>query len=329
MKKYLTIKNIILALIGILVLWFLFRTTKIEITYYGSSVNTDMYSGGSGINYKTRAAIPQQANLSVSNMMSENAVYDEVDFEEIEDSVERYRENRYYTINTTNFDKLLEEILDVIEKKNGTIKVNRQSSNSQKHFDKTFYPKYQKIEFTIDNTETDISIIEETFKKFGVIIEANSNITSIEQELTNYEQRLKEIEESRKALRESRDRDFIANRDASLAKESERIKNQIENAKLESTYKTYNVDIYEVLYYRVNAIRYWYSENYALKSAINEMLPLMVKVFAILIPIVSMMLIFIFCLITMFRKNKYKNFEEKIDLINKLSEKEIHFDVKM
>lgn len=327
MKKYISVKNVIILILGLLVLWFLFRTTKIEITYYGTSTATPIYTGA-GVNYK-RSALSTQANVSLSNVMSEEAIYDEGDFSVTEENIERYRENRYYTVNTTSFDKLLEELLKTIESKNAVIKVNRQSSNSQKHFDKTFYPKYQKLEFTIDNAETELDDIEDTFKRFGIIIEANSNITSIEQELTNYEQRLKEIEESRKALKESKDKDFIAKRDANLAKESERIKNQIENAKKESTYKTFNVDIYEVLYYRVNSIRYWYSENYELKNAINEMLPLMVKVFAILIPSVVMLLLFIYCLITILRKNKNKNFEEKIDLINKLSDKEIHFDVKM
>lgn len=62
---------------------------------------------------------------------------------------------------------------------------------------------------------------------FSPMYKAASNITSIEQELINYEQRLNEIEEARKALQESKDKDWIANRQASLAKESERIKNQI------------------------------------------------------------------------------------------------------
>ncbi len=327
MKKYLSLKNVSLALFIIIVFWFLFRTTKIEITYYGTNVATPMYSGNS-INYKSRGMSPQ-ANLSVSNMMSEEAVYEEDDFDNAAENIERYRENRYYTVNTTSFDKLLEELLEIVKEKNGVIKVNRQSSNSQKYFNKTFYPKYQKLEFTIDNAETKLNEIEDVFKKFGIIIETNSNIVSIENELNNYEQRLKEIEASRKALKESKDKDFIAKSDANLAKESERIKNQIESAKKESTYKTYKVDVYEVLYYRINSIRYWYSENYQLKSAISEMLPLMIKVFAILIPIVSMLLIFIYSFMNIFRKSKYKNFNEKIELINKLKEKEIHFDIKM
>ena len=147
--------------------------------------------------------------------------------------------------------------------------------------------------------------------------------------MTNYEQRLKEIEEARKALQESKDKDWIANRQASLAKESERIKNQIENAKKESTYKTYNIDVYEVLYLNVNSIKYWYSNNYDLKETVKKVLPYMITLFAILIPVVSMLLIFIYFLLKIIKANKKKDFEERIEILQKLNNKEIHFDVKM
>ena len=327
MKNIITIKRVVLAVILLFVLWFLFRTTKLSITYDGVNENTVSYrSAGFSPIYKSAAV---NADMSISNMMSNEAIYEESAIENTAETGERYRENKYYRVDTEKFEVLIDKITKVIEEKNGTIKINNQSSNKKTYFGKEFYPRYQQINFTVDNKETNLNEIEEALKEFGKIRISNSNISSIEQELTNYEQRLKEIEESRKALKESKDKDWIASRDANLAKESERIKNQIENAKKESTYKTYNIDIYEVLYYNVNSIRYWYSENYELKSAINEMLPLMVKVFAILIPIVTMLLVFIFFFITIFRKNKYKSFEEKIDLLNKLSNKEIHFDVKM
>lgn len=327
MKNIITMKRVVLAVILLFVLWFLFRTTKLSITYDGLNENTVSYrSAGFSPVYKGAAV---NADMSLSNMMSNEAIYEESAIENTAETGERYRENKYYRVDTEKFEGLIDKITKVIGEKNGTIKINNQSSNKKTYFGKEFYPRYQQINFTIDNKETNLNEIEEALKEFGKIRISNSNISSIEQELTNYEQRLKEIEESRKALKESKDKDWIASRDASLAKESERIKNQIENAKKESTYKTYNIDIYEVLYYNVNSIRYWYQENYELKSAINEMLPLMVKVFAILIPIVTMLLVFIFFFITIFRKNKYKSFEEKIDLLNKLSNKEIHFDVKM
>lgn len=327
MKNIIIIKRVVLAVILLFVLWFLFRTTKLSITYDGVNENTVSYrSAGFSPVYKGAAV---NADMSISNMMSNEAIYEESAIENTAETGERYRENKYYRVDTEKFEVLIDKITKVIEEKNGTIKINNQSSNKKTYFNKEFYPRYQQINFTVDNKETNLNEIEEALKEFGKIRISNSNISSIEQELTNYEQRLKEIEESRKALKESKDKDWIASRDANLAKESERIKNQIENAKKESTYKTYNIDIYEVLYYNVNSIRYWYQENYELKSAINEMLPLMVKVFAILIPIVTMLLVFIFFFITIFRKNKYKSFEEKIDLLNKLSNKEIHFDVKM
>ena len=327
MKNIITIKRVVLVVVLLFVLWFLFRTTKLSITYDGVNENTVSYrSAGFSPVYKGAAV---NADMSISNMMSNEAIYEESAIENTAETGERYRENKYYRVDTEKFESLIDKITKVIEEKNGTIKINNQSSNKKTYFNKEFYPRYQQINFTIDNKETNLNEIEEALKEFGKIRISNSNISSIEQELTNYEQRLKEIEESRKALKESKDKDWIASRDANLAKESERIKNQIENAKKESTYKTYNIDIYEVLYYNVNSIRYWYSENYELKSAVNEMLPLMVKVFAILIPIVTMLLVFIFFFINIFRKNKYKSFEEKIDLLNKLSQKEIHFDVKM
>ena len=327
MKNQNLIKKIILSIVIIVVLFLLFRTTKLTITYDGLNENA--------VSYGTRSFSPMYkaagstADMSISNMMSAEAVYDGSINEESGESSERYRENKYYRVDTEKFDTLVEKLTNVIKEKNGVIKINNQSSNKKTYYGKEFYPRYQQIEFTVDNSEVDLSVIEDTLKEYGNIRISNSNITSIEQELTNYEQRLKEIEEARKALQESKDKDWIANRQASLAKESERIKNQIENAKKESTYKTYNIDVYEVLYLNVNSIKHWYSNNYDLQDTVKKVLPYMITLFAILIPVVSMLLIFIYLLLKILKTNKKIDFEEKIEMIKKLDDKEIHFDIKM
>ena len=326
MKNQNLVKKIVVAVFIIIVLFLLFRTTKLTITYDGLNENA--------VSYGTRAFSPMYkaagstADMSISNMMSAEAVYDGSINEESESS-ERYRENKYYRVDTEKFDTLVEKLTSVIKDKKGIIKINNQSSNKKTYYGKEFYPRYQQIEFTVDNSEADLSVIEDTLKECGNIRISNSNITSIEQELTNYEQRLKEIEEARKALQESKDKDWIANRQASLAKESERIKNQIENAKKESTYKTYNIDVYEVLYLNVNSIKHWYSNNYDLQDTVKKVLPYMITLFAILIPVVSMLLIFIYLLLKILKTNKKKDFEEKIEMLKKLDNKEIHFDIKM
>ena len=55
----------------------------------------------------------------------------------------------------------------------------------------------------------------------------------------------------------------------------------------------------------------------------------MITLFAILIPVVSMLLIFIYLLLKILKTNKKKDFEEKIEMLKKLDNKEIHFDIKM
>ena len=327
MKNKILIKRIIIGVVSIIILFLLFRTTKLTITYDGLNENA--------VSYGTRSFSPvykaagSTADMSISNMMSNEAVYEASISDESEESSERYRENKYYRVDTEKFENLVDKLTRVIKEKNGVVKIHNRSTNKKTYYGKEFYPRYQQIQFTIDNSETDLSVIEDTLKEYGNIRISNSNITSIEQELTNYEQKLKEIEEARKALQESKDKDWIANRQASLAKESERIKNQIENAKKESTYKTYNIDVYEVLYLNVNSIKYWYSNNYDLQDTVKKVLPYMITLFAILIPVVSMLLIFIYFLLKIIKSNKKKDFEEKIEMLQKLNNKEIHFDVKM
>ncbi len=138
------------------------------------------------------------------------------------------------------------------------------------------------------------------------------------------------MEEARKALKDSKDKDWIARQDSELAKKSERIKNQIENAKKQSTYKTYTINIYEVIKFRVNALKYWYSNNWSLRNAISNVLPDMVGLFAHLIPITAMLILFIWALSAIYRNSRQKMFKDKLTEIKKEFEnKDIHFDIKM
>ena len=334
MKK-ISIGKIILAIAILFFIWLIFfRTKELTITYDGlETVATNM---------SYTAAVPQAKmarnnymatpELAMANVMSTDSLSDGAVETEEEKTInpERYRENKFYRVDTESFEHFVDDLNKVIKELNGTIKINQQNSNKKVEYDKEFYPRYQELEFTIDNAETDLDKIEETLKKWGNIRVSNSNITSIEQELTNYEQQLKEMEAARKALQESKDKDWIARQDSDLAKRSEMIKNQIENAKKQSTYKTYTINIYEVIKFRVNALRYWYSNNYELKDAVSKILPYMILVFAIFVPVIIMLLLFILGLSAISRRHKQKLFNERLEMLKeKFTDTEIHFDIKM
>ena len=327
-----TFKKIILVVLAIFLIWFLFlRTTKLTITYDGVETVSDGY-GAVGATYSAKslarntAAVPE---IAMANVLSTDALYEEADFDAEMNAPERYRENRYYRVDTSDFDNLVEKLTDKIKQKDGTIKINEQNSNRRQQFDKEFYPRYQSLEFTIPNTTENVDEIEEVLKKYGNIRIANTNQSSIEQELVSYEQQLKEMEAARKALQESKDRDRIAKQDSDLAKRSEKLKNQIENAKKQSEYKTYTINIYEMIYFRVNSIRYWYSNNYLLKNAIANSLPSMVDLFAKLIPVALILIILALVLDGIIRNNKKKNLEEQIKQIESIKNKNVHFDIKL
>lgn len=331
-------KRVLIALIIILLIWFVgFRTKELVITYDGveEEINSASFGTfGGGLKSAKMAARSTAAPLAAANMMSNDALYDtsliaETAVEDADESEERYRENRFFRVDTESFENLVKDLDDKIKELKGTIKINDQNSNRRKEYGMEFYPRFQNIEFTIDNKTKDLESIEEIFKKYGNIRISNSNKSSIEQELTNYEQQLKEMEEARKALQESKDKDWIARRDSELAKQSERIKNQIENAKKQSTYITYTINVYEVIKFRVNALKYWYTNNYALQNAINDAIPNMIKVFAVLTPIVVMTLILLLAVLAILRNARNKAFEDKLKAIEKMDAREIHFDIKL
>ena len=333
MKK-ITVWKVVLAVLALFLIWFIFfRTKELTITYDGVENTNAAY-----VNYApmTKAArsnsFSAMPEMAMANVMSVDSLADGAveTAEEKESNPERYRENKFYRVDTNSFENIVDDLTKVIKELNGTIKINQQNSNKKVVYEKEFYPRYQELEFTIDNAETDLSKIEDTLKKWGKIRVSNSNITSIEQELTNYEQQLKEMEEARKALKDSKDKDWIARQDSELAKKSERIKNQIENAKKQSTYKTYTINIYEVIKYRVNALQHWYDNNYELKEAVSKVLPYMVTVMAVFIPVIIMLLLFVMGLSAIGRKHRQQAFEDKLDAIKeKFSDKEVHFDIKM
>ena len=324
------LKHIILSILGILLIWFLFlRTTELTITYDGIERTLNRAAAVPEMaSYKAYGEMTADKNtaLSVSNMLDESSIYEEDAEEDV--VPERYRENFYYRVDTEKFDDLIKDITAVVDEYKGTIKINEQNSNRRKEYDKEFYPRYQIIEWTINNDIEDLSKIEETLKKYGNIRISNTSKTSIEQEIQDKKDRLKEIEAARKALQESKDKDWIARQDSNYAKESERIKNQIEAAEKQSTYKTYTLNIYEVIKFKINSIRYWYSNNYQLQYAISESLPKIIGLFAILIPITLCLIAFVFIFFKMLKKSKEDSFENKLKLIeNTKLKKEIHFDI--
>ncbi len=331
-------KRVLIAIIIIFLVWFFgLRTKELVITYDGveDQVNGAVFNtyGSGALKSVKMAARSTAAPLAAANMMSTDALYDEAIMEEADSidgqSEERYRENKFYRVDTGSFENMIKDLDDKIKELKGTIKINEQNSNRRREYDTDFYPRFQNIEFTVDNKTEDLDSIETIFKKYGNIRVSNSNKSSIEQELTNYQQQLKEMEEARKALQESKDRDWIARRDSELAKESERIKNQIENAKKQSTYITYTINVYEVIKFRVNAIKYWYTNNYSLQNAIREVLPDMVKIFGVLIPIAVIFIVLLMAVLTIIRKARKKAFEEKLKMIKEVYNSDIHFDIKM
>lgn len=322
------IKYIIFIIIGLFIICFLFRTTELSITYDGIEESSSVGSYAKVMNKTISGNI--NSVMSTANMLDSSSVYEE----EVENfyTPERYRENIYYRVDSEKFDKLTERIQQVANEYNAVIKINEQKSNKRKEYDREFYPRYQILEFTIDNTVEDVSKIEEILKLYGNIRNSNTSKTSIEQEIQNKKDRLKEIEAARKALQESKDKDWIARQDSNYAKESERLKNQILNAEKEATYKTYTIDIYEVIKFNVNSIKYWYKNNWELKNAISNSLPDMIRLFAILIPITLVLIIFTTIFFKLFRNNKENTFKKKLEMIQNMeleSEKEIHFDVKL
>lgn len=337
MNKKNIIKPAIITIIVLTLIWFLFlRTKELTITYDGvENANTYGYTTMGTSAPMFRAAAKNETfmakDMGVANAISADALYEESsNDEEAMTTPERYRENKFYRVDTIHFSTLVEDLMKVVKDVNGTIKINQQNSLKKVVYDNEFYPRYQELEFTVDNSVTDLSKIEETLGKWGEIRVSNSNITSIEQELTNYEQQLKEMEEARKALQESKDKDWIARQDSELAKKSERIKNQIENAKKQSTYKTYTVNIYEVIKFRVNAFRYWYENNYELKNAVSNVLPYMVKIFAILVPVMVMLILLVYILNSIIRGGNKRAFKDKLEAIKEeFNDKEVHFDIKM
>ena len=333
------VKKVLIALVIILLVWFCgFRTKELVITYDGveeqlSGASFSTY-GGAPLKSAKMAARNTAAPLAAANMLSQEALYDSAVEEEIAmegagSSEERYRENRFYRVDTVSFETMVKDLDDKIKELKGTIKINEQNSNRRREYDREFYPRFQNIVFTVDNKTEGLESIEAIFKKYGDIRISNSNKSSIEQELTEYEQQLKEMEEARKALQESKDKDWIARRDSELAKQSERIKNQIENAKKQSTYITYTINVYEVIKFRVNALKYWYANNYQLQNAIAEALPNMIKVFAVLVPIVVLAIVLLLAVLAILRNARNKAFEDKLKAIEKMGTGEIHFDVKL
>lgn len=339
MNIKITLKQIIFFLLFIFLVWFfLFRTKELTVSYEGvEEVVEETASIEVMPSYARKTAAINQSfvadtALGVSNMMAEDSLmYDEKESDEEMVVPERYRENKYFRVDTEQFEDLVKNLTEEIEKLEGTIKINEQNSNKKIVYDKQFFPRFQNIEFTVDNDESkDLSKIETILKQYGDIRVSNSNKTSIEQELINYEQQLKEMEEARKALKDSKDKDWIARQDADLAKKSEHIKNQIENAKKQSTYKTYNINIYENIKFRINAIKYWYSNNYELKAAISSVLPEMVELLSKIIPITFMIIILMYAISSIFRDSKKKNFEQQLEMLKKhFDEKNINIDIKM
>ena len=124
------IRNIIIAIVALLLVWFfVFRTKELSVTY--DSVETTVNTMSFARNASMKSAARNDAiapELAVANMMSNDALYDESSLETgSSTSEERYRENRYYRVDTVSFDKLIEELEQDIKTLNGVIKANNQN----------------------------------------------------------------------------------------------------------------------------------------------------------------------------------------------------------
>ena len=327
------IKRIFIFIFLLLLFWFIFcKEKKLNITYEGSDSYVDMYDNGIKSFTPQKRVMNNINDLSFSNYAvdSINDQYVEEIVDESLDVNERYREDFYYKTYTENFESLISDIKKIIDNNKCIIKTDEQRSVDRVYYDKKVHPRYQNIVFQVDGDKNITDLIENSLKKYGQIRESNSNKESIENQILNYQNRLKELEAKRKALKESKnDIEKIAREDSRIAGEIEKLKNSIDESIKTSTYKTYTLLIYEVVVIKVNTIKYWYENNYLVKNAINEVIPLIIHILSVVVPVGITLLLFLYFLLKILFMNKNKKFEEKMKFIKEtFKNNNIHFDIK-
>lgn len=334
-----TLKKIGIVILILIFIWFVFfRKKELTVTYDGISQSVTSYGYDSGYNnslYRNTSA-KLSSDLAFTNYavnsISEDAVEGIVD-ESAGDS-ERYNENHYYRVNTNNFEKAVDDIKKIIEDSKGIIKTNSRQTSDKEYYDLKVQPRYQSLVFQIDNAIDATEKIELSLSKYGKIVESNSNKSSIESKITDYQNRLKELEAKREALKTAKpsreDSDRITREDSRLAGEIERIKNDIDKNISSTTYKTYVINIYETIKIKVNALKYWYSNNYEVQREIENVLPTVIKIFTIVLPLLAMIVLFIYFLNKTLFNNNVKKFEEKMKIVGKeFKDKNITMNIKM
>lgn len=305
----------------IILLAIISRTTEIKVTYYGTEL-------GAGATTMNSIAVPQVAKggmlrKSASPMME--MAYDGAIDNDM-GSNERYIESHYYKVETEKFDDSIDDITKTIKDLKGTIKNNDTRSTIRREYDREYNPRYQYIVFTVDNSETNTEEIEKSLKKYGDIRTSEDTKSSVEQEAVDMKNRIAELEASLEQLKTNPRSATEAGR---VAGEIEQYKNRLSGLEKKVTYKTYTIDVYEVIKVRINSLIYWYSNNYIIKNYVDTIIAVTLGI--ILIGGVSLVLLTIFLLIlvkVVFNKNK--EFKHKVEIIKQeLPEKDINLNIKL
>lgn len=308
---------IAIAILVLILAAIIFRKTEVKVTYYGTEL-------GTGATTMNSIAVPQASMkykaAPTMEMAFDGAVENELDSEE------RYRESHYYKVETEKFDDSINDVIKTIQSLKGTIKNNDTRSTVRREYDKEYNPRYQYIVFTVDNSENNIAEIEKSLKNYGEIRTSEETKSSIEQEVTDMRDHITELEASLEQLKNNPRSATEAGR---VAREIEQYKNRLSGLEKKVTFKTYTIDVYEVIKVQINSLIYWYSNNYRINHFVDTIIGITLGI--ILIGGVSFTLLTVFLLIIVkVVFNKDKEFKRKIEIIKEeLSNKDIKLDIKL
>lgn len=315
MKKstFYIILSVILIILGVC----FFRTKEIKISY-------------DGVEERVSNAQPRLMTMgSANSVMSKSMSYDsievaEMDYEAGNGSNERYQQDNYIKVETEQFDKLLSELKLFINSLQGTIKTDEQKSNQRKEYDTYFNPRFKYLVFTVDSEMGDLEHLTEILNKYGIIREQNSNIVSKEKSISQLEQEIENTKKMIEVTSPNKDKWQYTRYNEELLEQQKRLQ-EIKN---KTTYVTYTLRISEVIPFRVNAIRYWYENNYKAQEAMNNVIPLLLYILVIGVPGVIFILLFIYLYHRVIGMN---TFQKKLEILEKKSKNKgnLTFQIKL
>lgn len=331
-------KQIVLVLIGLLALWFIFfKSVKITITYNGIESQV----------YNSYIAVPETASARVYNGNAKSAAmkldmvanyaggatYDAEEAVE-ESGVERYDISHNYTIHSTKFDELCDNISNIVKERKAIIKTDDLNSTTLRYYDNEYSPRYKYYSFQIDSKIAFLDDFEKILKKYGEIRSNNDEVKSVEAKisdindrLANLKELLADAEKSKSTVYKDEEKIKYDKLIADYKREIANYEKDLKDIESKTTYITYDLYIYEKIEAQVNALKYWYENNYEVKTAVKKIIPLCVYILAIGFPSVLLILIFV-AIISKILNNK-ENFEKKIKIVKENFGDNVKFDIKM